>query len=285
MSYGVGLAAGSGPAQSNGVDIEVNAKTYPGFILNPVSAEPNGAYCVPGREINGSLWYMVNADISTSGLFIQINAAAASYAFVLLQGGGYAYYTAPAGSATGFAWTLLFSVSATGLVTKGFPLFFSSTSVSSTISNTVAETFFNQPVYTIPAGALNVLGTILRLRIGYIFNNASTTPTLRLRVYLGGILIGDTLAIATPSVSSGVVVTWQQDLHVTLIGASGAFQGGFAASSLAGNLLGAQPSPTGLNLATALPLTFSAQWGTASASDQVQMTSLGVEILAPNSTG
>lgn len=105
---------GGAPFTTQGNDLEINGKQYPGVILNPISTETNGLYSVL-REINGSQWLMQNADIGGGGFFI-INPASPAWAFTLLQGGGLAMYTAPGNSSPGFVWTRLFFVDNTGTV-------------------------------------------------------------------------------------------------------------------------------------------------------------------------
>jgi hypothetical protein len=112
-----GLLTPNAPWSTNGVDLQINAKQYPGIILNPISSEVGGQYQAM-REINGAQWFLTNADVTTAGFFL-INPALPAYAFVRLTNGEIATYSAPANSAQGFSWTLLWqntsAVSSQGL--------------------------------------------------------------------------------------------------------------------------------------------------------------------------
>lgn len=116
MTVGQGFPVGGGaPYQTNGSDMAVNAKQYPGFILNPISSEVGGVY-IAMREINGAFWLMQNADVSAGGSFFQVNVALPSFA-VVTQNGTQTIYTAVAGLFP-FVWTAS-SVSLLGNVRPG----------------------------------------------------------------------------------------------------------------------------------------------------------------------
>ncbi len=104
MSAGTTAPFGGSPFMTNGSDLEVNGKAYPGVILNPITGEPGGLYCLAGREVNGLLWNVVNADYGSLGWY-QIDAALPSAATVLTPFGVYMICTAPAGAPNPIVWT------------------------------------------------------------------------------------------------------------------------------------------------------------------------------------
>jgi len=161
------------------------------------------------------------------------------------------------------------------------PINLSSISTSGAVTNTITETTFSGPLFTVPANALNLSGAILRLRAGFVYSNVAT-PTLRLRAYLGGTIFFDTGVITTPT-TTAITTQISIDLHTTLVGSSGTMNCYNALAMLAGNALPNQPALTA-NLTAALALTWTATWGTANASNQVIMESLSVEILYPAAT-
>jgi hypothetical protein len=114
QSFPMGLGA---PLSSLGSDFAATGKLYPGYIAQPVSTETGGLYSA-WREISGSQWTLQNADIGPSGFFLA-NPALPGWAFNLLSGGGYQMLTAPAGSAPGFAWTVIWYVNSSGAVIVG----------------------------------------------------------------------------------------------------------------------------------------------------------------------
>jgi hypothetical protein len=187
-----------------------------------------------------------------------------------------------AGAIPGSGTTYQAPISAILNTQAGYPLVFGSVTQSAALTNSVAEQFFNQPLYTVIAGTMNTLGALLRVRLGYSYTTSST-PNLTLKAYLGGTLAMTSGAVAL-SPATGIL-TSQFDLHTTLIGAAGTLNNGFIVTSLAGQILPAQAAMTGLNLTIGLPLTFSAQWSAATINDAIILTSVAVEQYLPVLTG
>jgi hypothetical protein len=159
---------------------------------------------------------------------------------------------------------------------------FSSISQSASITNSTTLTPFSAPLATLPIAALNVLGAILRLR-WQVFITETASPTLLLNASIGGTVVYSTGPVTVGT--TAILLTQQLDLHTTLIGATGTLLPAFAYSSMI-----AQPQPNqaaipNLNLTGALPLTFGAQWGTASLNNTAIMNGLSVEVLYPVLTG
>src|SRR5215472_6858356 len=102
----------SAPITTQGADLSVTGKLYPGVVLVPLSTEASQQYSVV-REVNGAQWVVQNADIGGNGWQI-IYPASPAWALVQLPGGGIAQYTAPGNSPPGFTWTRLFYVDNTG---------------------------------------------------------------------------------------------------------------------------------------------------------------------------
>lgn len=113
-----GGPVGVAPASTLTNDLQIN-KNNPGVQFQGTEAN---AIFAEEREIAGDLWFVQNAtyaSANTPGQWTQVNAAAASYAFVLRASGAMQRLTAPSAAPNPIVWTTVSSVDATGTLTVG----------------------------------------------------------------------------------------------------------------------------------------------------------------------
>lgn len=152
---------------------------------------------------------------------------------------------------------------------------------SSAISNTSAQTAFNKS-FTIPAGAANVVGTIIRVRCAGTYG-ITGSPTIQLFILVGG------NQVSALSLASGSGLTWviEADVIVRTTGASATFGQGFTMESTGnagGNGSSVAISIPSMNLTTTQVVTVAIQFSAASTSNTATMTALIVEVIPPTTT-
>lgn len=158
---------------------------------------------------------------------------------------------------------------------------YSNTSAGTAVANTVTETsLFTGATAsagssrTIAAGSAKA-GSVYSIRIvGGI--NTTGTPTVRFRLYLGATLIADTGAFNAPTNGDGVFAI-DLNIFVSGIGVGGsvtAFIEGRAtvgAGASAVTLFNSDIGATGVDFTANQTIDVTAQWGTASASNSIQL--------------
>ncbi len=152
-----------------------------------------------------------------------------------------------------------------------------------TVANTTTETALTgsgSGSLTLPANYLTA-GKALRIRAsGYLSDNL--TPTLRLRVSLGGTPVFDTSAVTLLGSLSNNYWELQGEIICRVTGASGTIIGQarfvYDDATHAGTLVGMVNTATiSADTTQALAVGLTAQWGTASASNSLTCTNLVVE--------
>jgi hypothetical protein len=176
------------------------------------------------------------------------------------------------------------------LSTSAYPVtasFFSATSLATAVANTVTETSLFTGAST-SAGSTRTMeagqtaaGTVFRLRIeGTIATTG--TPTLQFRIKFGSTTVGDTTAATMPNNSNGsfVIDTYlyvysqgaANNVRVeTIVAISPTLTGVVTLTNLRGNNL------TTVDFTASQTLDVTAQWGTASASNTIQLVGASLE--------
>lgn len=159
---------------------------------------------------------------------------------------------------------------------------------SDPVTNTTTETVMG--VITIPAGRIQSVGTVLRIRAKarVLGGNASDTLILRARLGgLAGVVLGSTpLAGVDVTNAGGDVGTIDLVATVRAVGASGTITAGGLAGITpgqviltGGNLQGAGTAGTvSVDTTIARDLVVTAQWSAASSADQVVLEDFTVDI-------
>lgn len=144
-----------------------------------------------------------------------------------------------------------------------------------TVANTTTETTMlgaGAGTLTIPANALNVAGNVLSVKISGNYGRTGT-PTLRLRVKLGGTAISDlTLTVAL----SGMWFSYLE-CATRVTGASGSITCSNVFNT-PGNGPGPSTATTAIDLTASQAVDITLQWGTASASNTVTQSFTSIEL-------
>lgn len=177
------------------------------------------------------------------------------------------------------------------LSTDRFPVstaLFTNTSDGTPVANSVAETSLFTGVTgsagstrTIEAG-ISKAGTAYRVTL-YLAMNTSGTPTLRIKLKAGSVLLVDTGAAATPNNVAGIAIL-QAIINVQSIGAAGVTRTmcefniytALSGSTVATPFVGATGSPA-VDFTVNQTIDATAQWGTASASNTINILSAVIE--------
>lgn len=153
-----------------------------------------------------------------------------------------------------------------------------------TVANTAAATTFSEN-YTIPAGDC-VQGRVYRATMSGTFANASSTPTLLLKVELGATVIATSTASSTSS--SANTFTWTANVNITCTAAVSASSlieaDGMFTSSANGAAWFFEPlanQAASVNTSTSQTLQMVAQWGTAATTNTITLRQFVVEGLGP----
>lgn len=156
---------------------------------------------------------------------------------------------------------------------------YASIATSSAIANTTTETIFDKN-YTIPAGRL-VAGSVVRI-VAHGTYATTGTPVLTLRGRVGGVG-GMNFGSASGTMAAVGTSGWNAVFVFALraAGASGTAVPGYGAAGFVGStdMLPSTVGATGtVNTTGTLSLVLTAQWGTASASNTINCTSIVVDI-------
>lgn len=175
------------------------------------------------------------------------------------------------------------------LSTGRFPIvvsMFSVTSLGNAVLNTTTETSLFTGA-SVPAGAtrtveagMTAAGTVYRLRVEGAYGTTGT-PTIQFRIKFGSTTVGDTTAFTTPNNSNGSFVVdtyvWVYSVggagsvRVETVGAlSPALSGAVTLTHFRGNNL------TGVDFTVSQTLDVTVQWGTASASNTIQLVGASI---------
>ena len=157
---------------------------------------------------------------------------------------------------------------------------------SVTVANTVTETNLTGAgvgMLNFPANFLK-LGRNLRISGSGIFSCTGATPTLQIKIKLGAVVIADTTAVTLPVAESNKGFTFDVNVSVRAIGASGSvFANGMMtrmATTLASvpfNVLSVGvPAAVTVNTTTLQMLTVTATWSAADPSNTITLTNLVV---------
>lgn len=157
---------------------------------------------------------------------------------------------------------------------------------SVTVANTTTETNMTGAgvgLLNLPANWLK-LGRNLRITGAGIFSCTASTPTLQIKVKLGSVVIADTTAVALPVAETNKGFTFDVDVTVRSVGASGTvFSNGQMtrmATTLAAvpfNVLSAGvPATAVVNTTTIQNLTVTATWSAADPANSITLTNLVV---------
>ncbi len=152
---------------------------------------------------------------------------------------------------------------------------------SSSVVNTTAETAFTGMPYSLPAGS--VVDDTIGAQNGFMLRvkaegNYSTTgsPTLRLRMYLGGVFVCDTGAVTCVAGASNAQWTFEADLVTNSSANTLSISPKFNIDNFIRVGI-TQAAAIGLSAGGAL--TFTATWGTASPSNTAKLLFFTVELL------
>lgn len=157
---------------------------------------------------------------------------------------------------------------------------------SVTVANTTTETNLTGAgvgLLNLPANWLK-LGRNLRIEGAGIFSCTASTPTLRVQIKLGAVVIADTTALALPAAETNKGFTFDVNVAVRAAGASGSlFSNGqmtrmaTALAAVPVNVLSAGvPAAVTVNTTTSQLLTITATWGTADPANTITLTNLVV---------
>lgn len=163
---------------------------------------------------------------------------------------------------------------------------FSVTSLGTAVANTTTETSLFTGA-SVPAGATRTIeagmtaaGTVYRLRIEGTIGTTGT-PTLQVRIKIGATTVGDSTAFATPNNSNGSFVIDTYVFVYTVGGAgsvrcelvgmiSPALTGAVTITDFRGNNL------SGVDFTASNTVDVTVQWGTASASNTIQLVGASI---------
>lgn len=165
---------------------------------------------------------------------------------------------------------------------------YTNTTVGTAVANTTSETSIFTGVtassgstLTIQAGSARA-GTVIRLRLYGVFNTTGT-PTIRFRVKLGSVSVIDTGAATSPNNAAGLFF-FDTYIYINAIGASGLVRADFEGkltTAISGTpttafIVGAAAEPT-VDFTANQTIDVTAQWGTASASNNTQLLTASIE--------
>jgi len=205
---------------------KLNPPGVPGVIMNGTETSIGGAAVVGQysavREINGQQWFLTNADLLTTtttggvlGSFAQINTGYASYAMVRNFDGTIVTYTASAGQPTPMVWVP--GITITNTILPSYYVLAEAGSATAVLSGSGLQTF-SKP-YSIAAGFVNVVGTIIRLKASAtIANTTGSAGTLIPSFNLGGHLASQSTYTASVPTGTTGTIEWNQDFIVTATG-------------------------------------------------------------------
>jgi hypothetical protein len=154
---------------------------------------------------------------------------------------------------------------------------------SDTISNTAVLTAFNKTI-TVPAYAVNVVGTILRVKAAGRYSTTGT-PTLTIWVYLDSSLAGGQ-TLGTANTVTDQEWTAEVDFIVRTTGAAGTVKPGpalfqtFGGTTSPGNRIAAITK----NLTAAIVVAIKIHWSAANPANAATMETFSVEIIHPAAT-
>lgn len=167
---------------------------------------------------------------------------------------------------------------------------YASNSVSNTVTNNTAETVLNQ-FYTLPSQSQqNVAAkTLIRLRASGIISTALLNFALTLRLRWGGLtgtVVGTTGSLSVGGSLSSAGWNMEADFVILATGTPGSLDAQsriFISDGLLGINSGqmANTSPFSIDTSVSSDLVLTAQWGTASASNQFQQLRMVAEIDVP----
>lgn len=163
-----------------------------------------------------------------------------------------------------------------------------STPAGNTVANTVTETTF-AVAYSLPANKVSGTGTVIRGKITGIYGTTGT-PTLRLRLKIGGTTVLDTTAFTTASGLTNRGWTLEYQFHVQAIGSSGTaeIQGEarFSTAAITASVaLLANTAVVSIDWTTAQAIEVTAQWGTANAANTITMRQYAVYMATAQPVG
>lgn len=231
------------------------------------------------RFTGSAHWSVINAQLGSVG-WQQMTTTLPSFALLLTNTGQLQVLSAPAGAPIPIVWTTT-TLSPSLLALAG--------SASAALSGSGLQTF-SKP-YTIPAGALNIVGTILRVRASATFTNTSgSSGTLQPGFSLGGNLAAQANGAGNIMTGTTGFFEWEQDFIVTATGTAtqmigrGTYGGSITGNSLQVYAPQAVVTPSSSNLAAALVVVPNVTFGGAAAGN-VNFSCTGyqfsVEVLYP----
>lgn len=151
---------------------------------------------------------------------------------------------------------------------------YAATADSANVTNTTAETDFDR-TFALAAGSLQV-GDVIDIEGSVLVSGVASTPTLNIRVYLGGVVLAATGAV---TVAANDVGHFRVTAVVRAVGASGSVVAFGAAGLGAPGTATMKPFNTAaatLNTTLAATVKVSATWSAASASNVVALRNLVV---------
>ncbi len=164
---------------------------------------------------------------------------------------------------------------------KNIPLRETVKDASSDIFNTTTDTQFDR-TYTIPAYALDEEGAVVRIRASGLYSSTAT-PTLQLAIKFNSSSIAVIAPIAVFNNAASLGWTLEGDVIIKTIGAGGTARSGFSRGGI--QAIAAQDSTWSnsfsVNTTTTNTVSVYGKWGTANASNQVNLQNMTVEILYP----
>jgi hypothetical protein len=148
--------------------------------------------------------------------------------------------------------------------------------VSTTVTNTVAETTFSNGTVTIPKNTLKV-GDIIRVRGAVTFPSTNSTDTATIKVKIGTDIV---LQVPATDVANSDIAFFDTSIFIRTIGAAGTY-GAIGTFAIGADQVGAVKedylASTTLDTTAAASLTVTVTWSVASASNQAILQMLVVE--------
>lgn len=159
-------------------------------------------------------------------------------------------------------------------------LLYANTAASTAITASSAETAFSTN-YTLPANTLRA-GTVIKVRFQGIATATTSTDTLTIKLYIGGIAGTAILTSASTDATNNDIFAGEVYIIIRTIGASGTFvaNGTFTtveAASGTATRVDVIKASTAIDTTVAQQLTASGTWSTNSGSDSCRMDIFVVE--------
>jgi len=160
----------------------------------------------------------------------------------------------------------------------GVGLVFSAAAASTAVSNTTAETTFDNSSYTIAANTLQP-GDVIRVRLQGIATATNSTDTLNVKLKIGSTVVAATGAVDVANNDIGVI---DADVVVRTIGASGTLVAAGTTSLGASGTATAKVfnlASTTIDTTASNVVSASATWSVASSSNSCRLDVMDVQLL------